>query len=94
MPAANWSKVRSPFSAAHSEFLRVTKTRQREISLAQARSILMSTPGLVFEPGTSSEDVFEYLESWGVIQKEGNLIKVRDKYEIKEHQKNQRPSPH
>jgi len=66
----------SSFSLAHLTLLRAQRMQGGYLSIEQARRRLRVTPGIVFAPGTTLDDVINGLQYFMLIHRNGNQIQV------------------
>jgi hypothetical protein len=68
--------VRSSYTIAYRVLLDAQKRRRRRLRIRQVQEYLESTPGLVFCPGTTVDEVLEKLERWELIEIDGPYVSV------------------
>jgi hypothetical protein len=66
----------SVYSLAHDVLLGARQASGRPLTRKQAERQLKVTPGLMFAPGVTLDEVLKTLESWRLLRIKGNSIEV------------------
>lgn len=66
----------SSYTIAYNVLLRAQKQKRRSLTIRQVQEYLESTPSLVFNPGTTLDEVLEKMERWDLVKINGDHIIV------------------
>ncbi len=66
----------SPYSLTHRVLLNAQQQNGERLRIRQIQEQLENTPEIVFPPGTTVDEVLKNLESWELVQIEGEYINV------------------
>jgi hypothetical protein len=73
-------KAKSPYTLAYNVLLNAQSQNGARLHIRQVQEELESTPGIVFPPGTTVDEVLKNLESWELVQIEGKYVNVVAKH--------------
>lgn len=66
----------SAYSRAHTALLHACEDAGKPLTRGEAERRLKVTPGLMFAPGVTVDDVLETLQVWRLVQVEGDQVQA------------------